>query len=418
MTKNLMLASMVLAAMAVQSEIVPVSPVDGKTIQLVADAQKKLMTMPTYAERLEFLKWDRANGKKVRHDKYWRKALPVVLEWKVTAGEKGPWKIMIGKKPDLSDARVWYKSVKKADAATGRETGKDHSQTVEKYEVPKANLEINTTYYWKIFTRGNCGWGCNPKHGCAASKKTSESAVASFRTEDFAPRWMAIEGPVGNMRDLGGRKTVDGRRVKQGMIYRGQGLNNNSATGEHRGRNRLTMDDAEYMTKTLGIKTDLDQRSAGEVADMTGSPLGPSVKWINNSSSCYAGIFQPDGMKTMAKNFRVFCDEKNYPIYFHCIGGADRAGSLAYTLNGILGVERHLLNTDWESTFYPTLPEMRSEYKDHTFWCGEWHFDEGFAKYGDANATWNQRIELYLLACGVTKEEIEKFRSIMLEKAE
>ncbi len=415
MKKQILVLASVFSLWGLQAAIVPVSPVAGKTIQLVPDAQKKLMNMPTYKERLEFLQWDRANGKKVRHDPNWRKALPVVLEWKATAGEKGPWKILIGKKPDLSDARVWFKAVKETDKATGRESGKDQSQKNEKYEVPYANLEINTTYYWRVCTRGYCGWGCNPKHGCEACKKVCESEIASFKTEDFAPRWMAIEGRVGNMRDLGGRKTVDGRRVKQGMIYRGQGLNDNSATGEIRGRNRLTAADVEYMTGTLGIKTDLDQRSPGEVADMTASPLGPSVKWIHNSSSCYAGIFSEDGKKAMAKNFRVFCDPANYPIYFHCIGGADRAGSLAYTLNGILGVERHLLNTDWESTFYPTLPEMRSDYKDHTFWCGEWHFDDGFAKYGDANTSWNKRIELYLLDCGVTMEEIEKFRSIMLE---
>ena len=415
MKKQILVLASVFSLWGLQAAIVPVSPVTGKTIQLVPDAQKKLMNMPTYKERLEFLQWDRANGKKVRHDPNWRKALPVVLEWKATAGEKGPWKILIGKKPDLSDARVWFKAVKETDKATGRESGKDQSQKNEKYEVPSANLEINTTYYWRVCTRGYCGWGCNPKHGCEACKKVCESEIASFKTEDFAPRWMAIEGRVGNMRDLGGRKTVDGRRVKLGMIYRGQGLNDNSATGEIRGRNRLTAADVEYMTGTLGIKTDLDQRSPGEVADMTASPLGPSVKWIHNSSSCYAGIFLEDGKKAMAKNFRVFCDPANYPIYFHCIGGADRAGSLAYTLNGILGVERHLLNTDWESTFYPTLPEMRSDYKDHTFWCGEWHFDDGFAKYGDANTSWNKRIELYLLDCGVTMEEIEKFRSIMLE---
>ena len=415
MKKQILVLASVFSLWGLQAAIVPVSPVAEKTIQLVPDAQKKLMNMPTYKERLEFLQWDRANGKKVRHDPNWRKALPVVLEWKATAGEKGPWKILIGKKPDLSDARVWFKAVKETDKATGRESGKDQSQKNEKYEVPYANLEINTTYYWRVCTRGYCGWGCNPKHGCEACKKVCESEIASFKTEDFAPRWMAIEGRVGNMRDLGGRKTVDGRRVKQGMIYRGQGLNDNSATGEIRGRNRLTAADVEYMTGTLGIKTDLDQRSPGEVADMTASPLGPSVKWIHNSSSCYAGIFLEDGKKAMAKNFRVFCDPANYPIYFHCIGGADRAGSLAYTLNGILGVERHLLNTDWESTFYPTLPEMRSDYKDHTFWCGEWHFDDGFAKYGDANTSWNKRIELYLLDCGVTMEEIEKFRSIMLE---
>ena len=415
MKRNLWLLGLSLLSLAASAKIVPVSPAGGVEVSIVPEEQKKLMTLPTYKERLDLLVWDRANGKKIRHSGVWQKARPLVLEWQATEGEKGPWKIMIGKKPDLSEARVWFKSVKKTDKATGRETGTDGSQACEKFEVPYANLEINTTYYWAVSTRGLCGWGCHPRHGCEASKKTSQSATASFRTEDFAPRWMAIEGSVGNMRDLGGRRTVAGLRVRQGMIYRGQGLNNNSTTGEVRGRNRLTMADAEYMTKTLGIRTDLDQRGAGEVADMTESPLGPSVKWIHNSSQCYAGIFTDEGKKAMARNFRVFCDPANYPIYFHCIGGADRAGSLAYTLNGILGVERHLLNTDWESTFYPTLPEMRSEYKDHTFWCGEWHFDDGFAKYGDAKSTWNERIELYLLDCGVTKEEIEKFRSIMLE---
>jgi hypothetical protein len=29
--------------------------------------------------------------------------------------------------------------------------------------------------------------------------------------------------------------------------------------------------------------------------------------------------------------------------------------------------------------------------------------------------SWNHRIELYLLDCGVTKDEIEAFRAIMLE---
>ena len=84
-------------------------------------------------------------------------------------------------------------------------------------------------------------------------------------------------------------------------------------------------------------------------------------------------------------------------------------------LNGILGVDRHDLESDWESTFYPTLTEMRKDYNGPSYWCGENHFNDGFSKYGDANTSWNKRIELYLLDCGVTPAEIEKFRSIMLE---
>ena len=219
-------------------------------------------------------------------------------------------------------------------------------------------------------------------------------------------------GTWSNFRDFGGRRTADGRRVKQGMAYRGQGLNDNSLTGDEPGRNRLTVEDVKYLTGTLGIRTDLDLRSDGETAKMKESPLGAGVAFIQRSSACYAGIFTSDGKKVMAENFRVFCRPENYPIYFHCIGGADRTGSLAYVLNGVLGVDRHELETDWESTFYPRIPDANPDPK---FWCRESHFNNGFSKYGKEGDSWNRRIELYLLDCGVTKEEIEAFRSIMLE---
>ena len=120
-------------------------------------------------------------------------------------------------------------------------------------------------------------------------------------------------------------------------------------------------------------------------------------------------------MKTMASNFRLFCDRKNYPIYFHCIGGADRTGTLAYVLNGVLGVSQHEAETDWESTFYPRIPD---ENPDLQFWCRESHFNDGLAKYGDANTSWNERVVLYMKDCGITDEEIARFREIMLETAE
>ena len=410
-----MMGVALLGAWAAVAAVEPVSPAKGETVQIVPDVQKKVMNLPTYAERLKLLQDDRKGGKKMRHDKNWRKAKPLVLTWQCTAGEKGPWKIMIGKKPDLSDARVWFRSSRKNDKATGRKTGEEQESKTVKYEVPYANLEIATEYYWRVCARGRCDEvRCGPSCKCAQSKKTCASEIASFWTEDFAPRWISIEGRVGNIRDLGGRRTLDGRRVRQGMIYRGQGLNDNSVTGERPGRNRLTVADVEYLTGELGWKTDLDLRSPGETAGLSVSPLGKDVKLVVRSTACYAGIFGEHGMKTMAENFRLFCDEKNYPIYFHCIGGADRTGSLAYVLNGVLGVDRHELETDWEETFYPTLSEMRDDYTGRNFWCGEWHFDKGFAKFGNKDDSWNRRIELYLLACGVTQEEIDRFRAIML----
>jgi protein-tyrosine phosphatase len=172
------------------------------------------------------------------------------------------------------------------------------------------------------------------------------------------------------------------------------------------------MEDAKYLTGTLGIRTDLDLRGIGETACMTESPLGPGVKYIQRSSQCYKGIFKDDGKKAMAENFRVFCSPENYPVLFHCIGGADRTGALAYVMNGVLGVDRREMETDWEATFYPRIPDANP---DPGYWCRESHFNDGFSKYGEDGDSWNRRIELYLLDCGVTKEEIESFKAIMLE---
>ena len=144
---------------------------------------------------------------------------------------------------------------------------------------------------------------------------------------------------------------------------------------------------------------------------MTESPLGSGVAFIRRSSDSYKGIFSDRGKKAMAANFRVFCSPTNYPVYFHCIGGADRTGALAYVMLGVLGVDRRDIETDWESTFYPNIPDDKHG-PDH--WCLEAHFNNGFSKYGKDGDSWNRRIELYLLDCGITEEEIAVFRRIML----
>ena len=403
----------VLAATAVRAAIVPVSPIGGEVVARVPDAQKKAMDLATLDERIALFRQDREKGGKIiRHNQFWRKAKPFKLTWRVTEGETGPWKIEIATNPDLTDPEVRYISVKSVDPATGRETDKDIGGLggeVVSYTVPRANFEIARTYWWRV-----TGLGKPAKDQKKGPIVRSE--IASFATEDRAPRWIAIEGGVGNIRDFGGWHTTDGRRVRQGMAFRGQGLNENSVTGERQGRNRLTVEDVKYFTQTLGIKTDLDLRSKGETADLAESPLGPGVKFILRSSPAYKSIFASHHRETMAANVRVFCDKANYPIYFHCIGGADRTGSLAYVLLGVLGVSQHDIETDWESTFYPNIPDDINE-KDPNFWCRESHLTDGIAKYGAEGDTWQRRCELYLLDCGVSQEEIARLREILLEPA-
>lgn len=177
------------------------------------------------------------------------------------------------------------------------------------------------------------------------------------------------------------------------------------------GKNRLTEETLPYMLNELGIKSDIDLRSDGECYGMTGSPLGPTVTWFHYSSQAYGGMQSTEGKDAFRKVFRVFLDEKNYPIDFHCIAGQDRTGAVAFILNGLLGVKEEDLYLDWESTGY---------------WNGSTSFNHknlfdhlvsGFMKKVEG-ATLHEKIENYVLGLGFTKDDIEKFRAFMLESSE
>ena len=419
--------------------VVPVSPIDGTKVALLPEAQKRIMSFVTHEERVAAV---RADGEKPKDERFydkdrsskWRTSLPLKLKWRTTDGEEGPWKILLGKTPDLADAtEIWLNSksalkmtLTEKSKAGEKVEGKEHVYT---YEMPCANLEIGRTYYWKVWSNVACrrfphGSTMYDKCPYCDGRRAVASDVASFVTEDLPPRWIKLKGNVANVRDLGGWKTLDGHRLKQGMVFRGQGLNDSSVNGERPGASRMMVEDVKYLRDVLGIKTVLDLRTNLEAGEMTESPLGHGVRLVHRASPAYGGLFAvgdkagefnkhlcPDGKKAMAENFRVFCDRANYPIYFHCAGGADRTGSLAYVLMGVLGVSRHDVEVEWETTFYPGLSEFGCTKSQ---WRSKQHFDEGFAGYGDVDTSLARRIELYLLDCGVTQEEIDRFRSVML----
>ena len=114
------------------------------------------------------------------------------------------------------------------------------------------------------------------------------------------------------------------------------------------------------------------------------------------------------GRKAFAKVFRVFLDENNYPVIFHCIAGQDRTGAVAFILTGLLGVAEEELYLDWEATgFWNKNPKFN--HKDR--------FDKLLEVFrGQPGRDLHEQIENYVISCGFTREDIEKFRRIMLEK--
>ena len=269
-----------------------------------------------------------------------------------------------------------------------------------------------------------------PKMGAEAAPKAAEVYVppergkleecAAIPADDpIAMRKLEWKG-MGNVRDLGGLPGLGGKRVKKGRIYRSDGLNNNAAyripgtkkalpKSEWKGPGapRIKPEAAKYVVETLGVKTDLDLRTDAETFGMTGSPLGEKVRWVHISSSEYNGLFKGRGREAFIEDFKLFLDEANYPIVFHCIAGADRTGSLACVLNGLLGVDGDLLHRDWQYTW---AGRKKPQKAPENLWN---RLMKGLSAF--EGATMNEKIENFVLSCGFTQADIAKFRKLMLD---
>ena len=240
------------------------------------------------------------------------------------------------------------------------------------------NLKTGTQYYWQIKSASN------------------SSNVSLFTTAEY-PRFIYTEN-VSNFRDVGGFVTVDGYRVKQGILYRSANLDS------------VNESDIYMITQILGIKTDLDLRGQSTV-----SPLGRDTKLLKVSIQWYNGVFAEDQHLAFRRAIAHFAKEENYPMVYHCQIGRDRTGTVTTTILALLGVDEETLIREYMLSFnsvagngdnvpgYQMVGNIKS-------------FITGLKNYGDTNATLAEHTEAFLLSIGVTAEEIQAIRDILLEK--
>ncbi len=292
---------------------------------------------------------------------------PVVLNWEASEGKKlltGPYIFYFADNEEFKDALI----VK---------TDEDQYSLV--------NLEIGKTYYWKVELPSEDG-------------KKTESRVASFTVSDIAPRNLSVDG-VTNFRDVGGWKTVDGKRVKQGLLYRSARLNDN-------GKETVTISESgiRTMTEDLKIKTELDLRQ-NEIR--TESALGSGVTYVNipiPGTITTQLRMHDEAVKTI---FDLLSDENNYPMFVHCSVGTDRTGLVCFLLNGLLGVSESDLYTVYAFSNFGKLGSVR-KYTE---------IQEGYVSVIKQfqGETLSEKITAYLYEVGVTEAQIKEIKRIMTE---
>lgn len=103
------------------------------------------------------------------------------------------------------------------------------------------------------------------------------------------------------------------------------------------------------------------------------------------------------GREQFAKVFGLLTAEKSYPVLFEDADDFVRSDTLAFLLNGLLGVSEEDLLRNWSSS--------QSSFDDLKACLREF-----------PGTTLKSRIAAYAQGCGIDASEIETFRSLMLEE--
>ena len=290
---------------------------------------------------------------------------PIVVQWIASAAATG-YTVSVATKSDFSDAKIY-----EVDAATTK---------VDLYNLYKA-----TKYYVKV-----------------AAKGTDRVSTSTFTTTDVGPRVMKVDG-VYNVRDVGGYETCFGTTTLQGLLYRGGALNPSTLGYDFV---NITEEGKRVMSEEMGIVSELDLRAPAESYNLQQS-LIPGADLYYNSSGGYDSAVQY-GYDPLRRSLQLMARPENYPIYFHCTGGADRTGTLSFLVGALLGYSLEDLIHDYEFTTFSCYGERNS--RPGTTYQFADMYDYLLTFEGDNLA---EKMETYLLSIGLTADEIYNIRAIM-----
>lgn len=242
------------------------------------------------------------------------------------------------------------------------------------------NLKTGIQYYYAVIVEG-------------------KSFQGSFKTA-ASTRFISVDG-LYNSRDIGGYTTLDGKTVKQGMIIRGTEID-----GLVEASYRLSVENLSYMADTFGFVYDMDLRAQDIFPGKYSSYLGKDVKHSFYTSPAYGSIFDANFSKNLKRIFTDLAKEENYPMYMHCTYGADRTGTIVFLLQAILNMSEEQMIREYQTTGFVNSSFASSN-----------QCDVIIAGLSEKEGTTLQEkaVSFLINDIGITEEQIESIRSILLE---
>ena len=313
------------------------------------------------------------------------------------------------------------------------------------------NLKVGQDYYYTITA--------------IADKEEVKSAVHTFSTVDSSVRFIDIDG-LSNVRDCGGWTGLDGKKIKQGLLYRGEEFNkqNNgragsSASDYHYDSSKASATDPygqkistkgiETVVNELKIKTEVDIRGyetfdwesrinyqpaecgglVGALPDGSTDPEKGVVGIVEDVNYVICPvhtnrdkIYYDSYGRTAVKNFfSMLADNDGYlPIYFHCAQGKDRTGFLATLFQALLGVSKEDILRDYllsnlGKTGSVSISKITSNYNYVDYFLEGKEVTNDGKKDRAEGSTIAERAYNYLLSCGLTEGQLKTIRDNFLE---
>lgn len=231
----------------------------------------------------------------------------------------------------------------------------------------------------------------------------TENAAGTLKPLD-ALRWIKTRensAEAWNVRDLGGW-ACDGGTVKYGLLIRG---------------GKLAAADRTVLVEELGVKHDLDLRGregggAGDEPEMAESPLGRDVWYTRTQQYAWYALTPVSSWQIY---LRCVIDAVTHrePVYFHCTAGADRTGTLACVLEGMLGMSQSDIDKDYElTTFYSgSGSDATARRRNESDWKGL--INAVNAVSGDSFR--DKCVHFAVGTCGMSMADINAYRAAMID---
>ena len=233
------------------------------------------------------------------------------------------------------------------------------------------------------------------------TKEASEIKV--FKVDAQAPRNL-YAGNMPNVRDMGGRTTYAGGKIKQGLIYRGAG-------NKFDNRSSITDECKNILKSQLKIKTEIN------VANSTTNNVNLSGASVVDAFMAYGAT----PYSNLARNsvrirqvMDVLADESNYPVFYHCRIGTDRTGITGMMIGGLLGIPFNEVFQDYCFSNFAPIDGQRYPNKasDPNGDDPAKYIDEILAMPG---STYQEKTYNALLSIGCKPETLNTIIDIMTE---